>query len=98
MTGIDSDGEGLASALRRFPTHAAQIRDLIRRNESFRTICEDLACAERALLFVNHLDEGIREARRQEFTEMVDDLSIEVERLLSQTKITTMSDWLAKPR
>ncbi len=86
-SGSDPCDEGLASALRRFPTHDTQIRDLIARNETFRTICEDLACAEQALLSVDRLDDGIRDARRREFTEMVDDLSVEIERLLTQAKI-----------
>ncbi|KAA0969785.1 hypothetical protein FPY71_14840 [Aureimonas fodinaquatilis] len=92
-SGSDLNDEGLASALRRFPTHAPQIRDLIMRNENFRTICDDLACAEQALLAVDRLQVGIREARRREFKEMVDTLSTEIERLLTQTKVINISGW-----
>ncbi len=97
-SGSDLYGEGLASALRRFPTHAAQIRALIMRNENFRTICDDLACAEQALLAVDRFEAGIRDARRREFTEMVDDLSVELERLLSQAKIGPIASRFSRLR
>jgi uncharacterized protein YbcI len=80
--------QGLASALRRFPTHAAQIHTLIERNESFRGMCEDLACVERALLSVDELPEIIRAARRVEFVQMADSLAAEIERALGQIKVS----------
>lgn len=86
-TGFDPKDGGLASALRRFPTHAAQIRSLITRNENFRTMCDDLACVEQALLSVDQFPAEIRNDRRREFTELVDGLAIEIERVLSQVKV-----------
>lgn len=86
-TGFNNEDEGLACALRRFPTHAAQITTLIERNENFRTMCDDLACVEQALLSVDGLPSEIRSERRREFTELVDGLAIEIERTLSQIKV-----------
>ena len=86
-SGFDQRDEGLAVALRRFPTHAAQIRTLIERNENFRTMCDDLACVEQALLSVDQFPVEIRNDRRREFTELVDGLAVEIERVLSQVKV-----------
>ena len=87
MTGTGQD-EGLASALRRFPTHSAQIRHLIERNESFRAMCDDLAIAERALLSVDRLPSAVRDERGAVgFTQMVDSLAVEIERCLSRIKV-----------
>ncbi|WP_374840266.1 hypothetical protein [Mycoplana ramosa] len=91
MTGLGQD-EGLASALRRFPTHSAQIRHLIERNESFRAMCDDLAIAERALLSVDQLPNTIRDERRIEFTQMVDSLAVEIERCLSRIKVISIGE------
>lgn len=88
--------EGLASALRRFPTHTAQIRHLIERNESFRAMCDDLAVAERALLSVDQLPGAVRDERRVEFTQMVDSLAAEIERSLSLIKVAFIAERLNK--
>ncbi len=90
-TGFELADEGLAAALRRFPTHAAQMRTLIQRNESFRAMCDDLACVEQALLSVDKLPSEIREDRRREFTELVDSLAVEIERKLSQVKVISIT-------
>ena len=81
---------GRASALRRFPTHSAQIENLIGRNETFRGLCDDLAVAEQALLAVDQLPVAVREARRVEFKELVDSLASELERALSQIKVVAL--------
>ncbi|MBD9374278.1 hypothetical protein IB238_16780 [Rhizobium sp. ARZ01] len=89
MTGSGGD-EGLSSALRRFPTHAAQIQHLIERNESFRAMCDDLAIAEQALLSVDRLPSAVRDDRRIEFTQLVDSLAAEIERSLSLIKVVSL--------
>lgn len=86
----EESGSGRASALRRFPTHAAQIESLIDRNESFRSMCDDLASAEQALLSVGHLPHSVREERRIEFSQLVDSLAAEIERSLSQVKVVPL--------
>lgn len=86
-SGIDTGGDGLASALRRFPTHAAEIRTLMERDENFRSICEDLACVEQALLSVDQLPKDIRDERRREFTDLVDSLAVEIERALKPPNV-----------
>lgn len=95
MTGSGED-EGLVSALRRFPTHAAQIRHLIERNENFRAMCDDLAVAERALLSVDQLPTTVRDERRIEFTQMVDSLAAEIERSLGLIKVAFLAERLNK--
>ncbi len=88
-TGVALGDQGFAAALRRFPTHAAQMRTLIARNENFRMLCDDLACIEQALLSVDQMPIDIRDDRRREFTELVDGLAVEIERALSQIKIVS---------
>jgi hypothetical protein len=84
------ESAGLASALRRFPTHSAQIVSQIARSETFRGLCDDLAIAEKALLSVDQLPDAVREARRIEFNELVDSLASELERALSQIKVVSL--------
>ncbi|MDW5317342.1 hypothetical protein [Rhizobium sp. PL01] len=93
-TSFNSGDEGLAAVLRRFPTHAAQMRTLIERNENFRTMCDDLACVEQALLAVEQMPSDIRDDRRREFTELVDGLAVEIERALSQVKIVSIGAYI----
>ncbi|CAN7716949.1 hypothetical protein LJR098_003426 [Rhizobium sp. LjRoot98] len=93
-TGFELEDEGLAAALRRFPTHAAQMRTLIQRNESFRAMCDDLACVEQALLSVDKMPSEIRDERRREFTELVDGLAVEIERTLSQVKVISIAQYI----
>lgn len=78
--------EGLASVLRRFPSHAARIQNLIRLNENFRSMCEDIAVAERALSSVDRLPVNVRDERRAEFIELVDSLAAEIEQALRSSQ------------
>lgn len=86
-TGGLGDSEGLASAVRRFPAQAAEIRMLAERNENFRAICDDLACLDKALLSVDELAQDIREERRREFMALADELAAEVEQVLHRAKV-----------
>lgn len=86
-TGGFGESEGLASALRRFPAQAAEIRTLAERNESFRAICDDLACLDKALACVDELAHDIREDRRREFLALADELAMEVEKVLNRAKV-----------
>jgi hypothetical protein len=97
-TGFGSDVDGLAAVLRRFPMHAAQMRTLIERNENFRTMCDDLACVEQALLSVDKMPSDIREDRRREFTELIDGLATEIERALSQVKVVSIANLIHRKR
>lgn len=90
-SGFDPGGAaGLTSALRRFPTHSAEIENLIGRNETFRGLCDDLAAAEQALLSVDQLPDAVRESRRLEFKSLVDSLAGEIEHALSQVKVISL--------
>lgn len=90
-TGFETGDGGLASVLRRFPMQAAQIHALMERNENFRTMCEDLACVEQALLTVDQMPVEIRNDRRQEFAELVDGLTAEIARALSDAKVVSIA-------
>jgi hypothetical protein len=57
-----------------FPDELTRVRRLFHGNETFRSICEDLAAATETLARVDHLPDTIREARRQEYRDLVDAL------------------------
>ncbi|MDF1635288.1 hypothetical protein [Mycoplana sp. MJR14] len=97
-TGFETGDGGLASVLRRFPTHAAQIHALMERSENFRTMCEDLALVEQALLTVDQMPPDIRDDRRREFAELVDGLTAEIARALSDAKVVSITGKNTPPR
>lgn len=70
--------KGYLAAARRFPYAEFTIRRLISQSETFRDICEELAEAEIALSMVSETPSEIREARRQEWQEIVERLVAEV--------------------
>jgi hypothetical protein len=86
-----SGSAGLYAALRRFPEKHALVKSIFVRDESFRTICEDLAAAQSALSAVDRLAEHVRPARRAEYEELVQSLIGEIERVLHQTKIVPIA-------
>ena len=67
---------------RRFPQHAAAIRQLAARDEVFRDICEELVDAERALASVPHGPLALRKAREDEWQALIERLGAEVSRAL----------------
>ena len=69
---------GFSAAVRRFPQAEFAIRRLMSRSEAFCDMCEELAEAECALSKVPGAPEGLREARRHEWQELVDRLVAEV--------------------
>jgi hypothetical protein len=72
------------AAVRRFPSAAEQIADLMIRSENFRDICEDLVAAEHALANVDRLPETIREARRAEAEGWIERLTEEIRSMLAK--------------
>lgn len=88
---------GIAEA--QFPAQAARVRHLFEMNETFRTMCEDLASAAEALAHVARLPESVRETRRQEYASLVDALIAEIGDALSQSKVVMLRrSGEAKPR
>jgi hypothetical protein len=81
---------GLAIACALFPTRSREIEVLFERDDSFRGLCEDLAAADAALLTVDRLPDGVREARRFEYQDLISDLSAEIKEMLSRVKVIRM--------
>ena len=67
------------------PQYELAIHRLVGRNESFRDICAELAEAELALSPVDSVPQASRESRRAEWLDLVQQLSREVEAMLSGT-------------
>jgi hypothetical protein len=70
------------AAATRFPDSEFTIRRLLRSSEAFRDLCTELAEAEQALEKVPENVAALREARQQEWRELVNELAAEVERVL----------------
>jgi hypothetical protein len=75
------------AVVRRFPSAAEQIADLMIRSENFRNVCGDLAAAEHTLAEIDRLPETIREVRRAEAEEWVERLTEEIRSMLYSAKI-----------
>jgi len=82
-----TQASALAVAEARFPEHVPQVQQLFRASETFRSMCEDLAAAVETLSHVDRLPDRIREARRQEYSGLVDALLDEIEDAIDQAKV-----------
>lgn len=78
--------EAFAAAARRYPQADFAIRMLMKRSESFRDMCEELADAERAILQTVGTQDGSRDERRIEWQELIDRLVMEVGAALWQSR------------
>ena len=83
----DNGTRAFEAAARRFPQSEFTIRRLLRSNEAFRDLCEELAEAELALANVLECAVVLREARQREWQELVDELVSELEMTLKQVSI-----------
>lgn len=81
---------GLAAASRRLPAHSAEIRQLMEASENFREMCEDLAFAENAVAAIDHLSPPVRERRRTEYEDLIEELVKEIQDALSEAKVMPM--------
>lgn len=82
-----------------FPEQAGRVRQLFQINETFRSMCEDLAAAAETLARVDYLPDNVRETRRQEYASLVDALVAEIGDALSQSKIVMLKRWSeARPK
>lgn len=79
---------GVAEA--RFPQQARRVRQLFHENETFRSMCEDLAVAVETLQNVDRLPDHVRETRRLEYASLVEALVSEIEDALSQSKVVML--------
>ncbi|PKA44806.1 hypothetical protein N2599_33740 (plasmid) [Rhizobium sullae] len=80
----------LETAETHFPDQKRLVQRLFYVNEAFHSMCEDLAAAEEALAHAEHLPDGLREARRQEYAALVDALLLEMREALAQSKIVML--------
>src|SRR4026209_1518774 len=76
-----------AAAVRKFPSHAKLIEELMIRSESFRELCEDLAEAERVLAATDQTPAMLRCGRRAECRGWVESLTNEIECTLREAKV-----------
>jgi len=73
-----------------FPEQAGRIRHLFQINETFRSMCEDLAAAVETLARVERLPDNVRETRRQEYSNLVEALVAEIGEALSQSNVVML--------
>jgi len=74
----------------RFPDQAETVRQLFQEDESFRSMCEDLAAAIDTLDHVERLPDHVRETRRLEYASLVDALVSEIDEALSRSKVVVL--------
>ena len=72
------------AAIARFPDRGDAIEEQARADESFRSLCEDLAAAQAALAHWERSASAVREARCAEYRELVGDLVAELEAALNR--------------
>jgi hypothetical protein len=82
---------GLEAARRRFPSFSGEIEVLIRQNEEFSELCNDLAAAEAALMTVNDLAPQLRDGRVAECKDWIESLSREIEDALMKAKVVPIT-------
>jgi hypothetical protein len=74
---------GVLAAVQRFPAQQRAIETLAASDESFQSLCVDLADAEAALAGWQASTAAVREARCAEYRGLVEDLAREVEAALA---------------
>jgi hypothetical protein len=85
------------AAIRRFPSEAKLVEELMIHNESFRGLCEDLAAAEQALRATDQMPEPLRRERRAECQEWVESLTEEIQTALREAKVIPIAGAKDKP-
>jgi molecular chaperone DnaK (HSP70) len=78
---------GLVAASRRLPALSSRIEELIRRDEEFSGLCDDLAAAEDAMLAVGLLTPELRNERRAECEGWIEDLTAEIKEALDRANV-----------
>lgn len=73
-----------------FPDKKRVVQRLFYVNEAFHGMCEDLAAAAQALAHVERVPDAVREARRQEYADLVDALLKEMAEAITQSKIVVL--------
>ena len=81
-----------------FPHEVTQVQRLFNMDETFRGMCEDLAAAVETLSHVDGLPESVREARRQEYADLVDALVSEIRDAISRSNVVILKRPLNQPK
>ncbi|MEP0325138.1 hypothetical protein [Bauldia litoralis] len=74
--------KGLQAAVRRFPLKSLCIKRLASADETFLSLCSDLADAEAAMALWALSDASERESRQNEYEILANELAIEIGQLL----------------
>ncbi|AVA26129.1 hypothetical protein NXC24_PC01702 (plasmid) [Rhizobium sp. NXC24] len=82
----------------RFPHEVARVQQLFSVDETFRSMCEDLAAAVETLTRVDDLPDNVREARRQEYAGLVDALSGEIRDAIRNSKLVILRPQPGRPK
>lgn len=69
---------GLFFILKRFPEHREKIQRLFKEKESFRSLCEDYRVCAKALKYWNDSTSEKAQARREEYSALLQELEEEV--------------------
>ena len=89
--------DGMRAATSRLPARAREIEQLTGKDETFRSICDDLAAAEGALRQIDRWPEALRPERRREYESLVESLTAEIESALQQEKVISIAGARRKP-
>lgn len=81
---------GLAMTEAQFPEDVSKIRQLFNADESFRSMCEDLAVAVEALDRVDSLPDNVREVRQDEYRSLVAALVEEIRDAIRLSKVVIL--------
>ena len=74
------------AAIARFPDRGHAIEELAETDEGFQSLCEDFAAAQAALVHWQRSSSPAREARCNEYRELVHDLAVEIETELNRNR------------
>ncbi|WP_432761336.1 hypothetical protein [Rhizobium mayense] len=82
----------------RFPDDVIRVQQLLNIDETFRSMCEDLAAAMETLAHVDRLPESVREARRQEYADLVEALVNEIHEAIRHSNVVVLRRPADRPK
>ncbi|MFS8113845.1 hypothetical protein QD460_19140 [Rhizobium jaguaris] len=82
----------------RFPDDVTRVQQLINIDETFRSMCEDLAAAVETLAHVDRLPESVRETRRQEYADLVEALVNEIHDAIRRSNVVVLRRPVDRPK
>ena len=82
----------------RFPDEVTRVQHLFNIDETFRSMCEDLAAAVETLAHVDRLPDSVREARRQEYADLVEALVSEIRDAIRRSNVVVLRRPVNQPK